>query len=70
MTYAPVKFEVNTSSGGDNTFFDLDPKVNAIQNFVQFPQHYVSYAPAKFAVALSNGLGGDAFAKKPLWMDQ
>ena len=39
--------------------FDPDP-----QNFAQFPLHYVSYAPAKFAaVASTNGLGGDAFTR-------
>ena len=47
----------------ENTFFDLEPKVKSIQNFVQFPQHYVSYAPAKFAVGSSNGLGKDAFTR-------
>ena len=67
MTYAPVKFEVNNllveMNFQEHTFFDLNPKVKAIQNFVQFPQHYVSYAPSKIAVASFNGLGGDAFTR-------
>ena len=28
------------------------------------PPHYMTYAPAKLEVALSNGLGEDAFTKK------
>ena len=42
--------------------FDLDPK----QNLVQFLLHYVIYAPAKFAVASINGLGGDAFTRNAM----
>ena len=42
---------------------DPDPKVKVTQNFAQFPLHYVIYAPAKFAVATFNGLGGDAFTR-------
>ena len=42
---------------------DLDTKVKVTQTYAQFPLFYVSYAPAKFAVASSNGLGGDAFAR-------
>ena len=38
-------------------------KVKVTQYFVQFPLHYVSYAPAKFAVVSSNGLGGYAFIR-------
>ena len=41
----------------------LAPKVKVTQNVAQFPLHHVSYAPAKFAVATSNGLGGDAFSR-------
>ena len=68
VTYAPVKFEVNTSTGGyefskKNTLFDLDFKVKVTQHVAQFPLHYVSYASAKFAVASSNGLRGDAFTR-------
>ena len=45
--------------------FDVDPhlKVKVTQNVAQFPLHYVIYAPAKFAVATLNGLGGDAFTR-------
>ena len=45
--------------------FDLDPdpKVKVTQNVAQFPLHYMIYAPAKFAVASSNGLGRDAFTR-------
>ena len=39
-------------------------KVNVIQNVAQYPQHHVTYALAKFEVATSNGLGGDAFTRK------
>ena len=42
--------------------FGLEVKV--IQNDAQYPLHYVTYAPAKFEVATSNGLGGDAFTRK------
>ena len=47
----------------ENTLFDFDFKVNVTQHFAQFPLHYVSYAPAKFAVASPNGLGGYAFTR-------
>ena len=32
-------------------------------NFANFPLHNMIYAPAKFAVATFNGLGGDAFTR-------
>ena len=44
--------------------FDLDPGVNVTQNEAQYPLHHVTYAATKFEVAKSNGLGGDAFARK------
>ena len=47
----------------EHTLFDLDVKAKVTQHFAQFPLHYVSYTPAKFAVASSNGLGGDAFTR-------
>ena len=34
------------------------------RNIAQYPLHHVTYAPAVFKVATSNGLGGDAFYKK------
>ena len=30
----------------------------------QYPLHYVTYAPVKFEVAMSIGLGRDAFTRK------
>ena len=33
------------------TLFDLDPKVKVTRNVAQYPQHHVTYAPAKFDVA-------------------
>ena len=39
--------------------FDLDLGVKVIQYVSQYPLHHVTYAPAKFEVASSNGLGGD-----------
>ena len=42
---------------------DPDHKVKVTQNVAQFPPHYVIYAPAKFAVATLNGLGGDVFTR-------
>ena len=51
----------------ENTLFDFcfdpDPKVKVTQSFAQFPLHYVCYAPGKFAVVSSSGLGGDAFTR-------
>ena len=51
----------------ENTLFDLDldtdHKVKVTQNAAQFPLHHVIYAPAKFAVASSNGIGGNAFSR-------
>ena len=40
--------------------FDL----GVTQNIAQYPLHHVPYAPAKFEVAMSNGLGGDKFKRK------
>ena len=42
--------------------FGLDLEVT--QNIAQYPLHHVTYAPAKFEVAMSNGLGADAFTRK------
>ena len=43
---------------------DLDLGVKVTQNIAQYPLHHVTYAPAEFEVAMSNGLGGDAFTRK------
>ena len=45
--------------------FDLDHGVT--QNIAQFPLHHVTYAPSKFEVAISNGLGGDEFKENTLF---
>ena len=35
--------------------FDLYIGVKVTQNFAKYPLHHVTYAPAKFEVAMSNG---------------
>ena len=40
------------------------PRVKVTQNFAQYPLQHVNYTAAKFEVATSNGLGGDAFIRK------
>ena len=47
----------------ENTLLDLDHEVKVTQKVAQFFLHYVIYAPTKFAVAMSNGLGGNAFTR-------
>ena len=32
-------------------------------NVVQYPLHHMTYAPLKFEVDMSNGLGGNAFTR-------
>ena len=44
--------------------FDLDLRVKVTQNIAQYLLHHVTYAPAKFEVAMSNSLGGDKFTRK------
>ena len=46
----------------EHIFFDLDLRVNVAQNIAKYPLHHVTYAPAKFEVAMSNVLGGYAFS--------
>ena len=48
----------------ENTLFDLDFGVKVAQNIAQYSLHHVTYASAKFEVATSNSLGGDAFTRK------
>ena len=44
--------------------FNLDLRLRTnMKNIAQYPLHHMTYAPAKFEVAMSNGLGGDAFAR-------
>ena len=49
----------------ENRFFGLGVKVT--RNIAQYPLHR-TYVPAKFAVVVSNRLGGDAFRRKYLTM--
>ena len=42
--------------------YDLGVKVT--QNVTQYPRHHVTYAQAKFEVATSKSLRGDAFTRK------
>ena len=48
----------------ENTSFDLDPKVKVTQNVAQFPQLYVTFAPAKFDDTTSHEKGEDEFTSK------
>ena len=69
VTYVIAKFEVAMSKVKEmhfkaNTLFDLCPWGKVAKNIAQFPLHHVTYAPGKFIVAMSNGLGGDAFTRK------
>ena len=43
--------------------FDLDPGVKVTRNVTQYPLHHVIYAPIKFEVATSNGLGEDTITR-------
>ena len=45
------------------TLFDLDLGVKVTQNVAQYPLHHVTFLGTKFKVAMSNGLGGDAFTR-------
>ena len=47
----------------ENTLCDLDPEVKVTGNVAQCPLHHVTFAPTKFAVTMSNGLG-DVFIRK------
>ena len=46
-----------------NTLFDLDPKVKVTWSVALYPLHYVTYAQAKFEVAVSKSLW-DVFTRK------
>ena len=43
--------------------FDLDLGVKVTRNVTQYPLHPVIYAPTKFEVATSNGLGEDKITR-------
>ena len=47
----------------ESTLFDLHLGVKVTQNVAQYPPNHVTSAPAKFEVAMSNGLE-DAFTRK------
>ena len=47
----------------ENTLFDLDLGVKVTRNVTQYPLHHVIYAPTKFQVATSNGLGEDTITR-------
>ena len=55
----------------ENTIFELDIGTKFIQIVALYPLHYVTYAPAKFKVATSNGLGDthlqENTVRLPLW---
>ena len=46
--------------------FDLDLGVKVTRNVAQYPLHHMTYLGTKFEVAVSNGLGGDAFTRNVL----
>ena len=48
----------------ENTLYYLDLGVKVTQNVSQYHPHHVTYAPANFEVAISNGMGEDAFTRK------
>ena len=48
----------------ESTLYGLDLGVKVTQNVAQYPPHHATYAPVKFEVAMSNGLGDDAFTRK------
>ena len=47
----------------ENTLFDLDFGVKVTRNVTQYPLHHVIYAPTKFQVATSKGLGEDTITR-------
>ena len=47
----------------ENTLFDLDLGVKVTGNVIQYPLHHVIYAPTKFEVATSKGLGEDTITR-------
>ena len=48
----------------EKTSFDLNLRVKVTQNVAQYPLHHVNYPGTKFEVAMSKGLGLDAFTRK------
>ena len=48
----------------ESTLYDLDLGVSVTKNVAQYHPHHVTYAPANFEVAMSNGMGEDAFTRR------
>ena len=48
----------------EGTLYDLDLGVSVKKNVAQYHPHHVTYAPANFEVAMSNGMGEDAFTRR------
>ena len=46
-----------------NTLYDLDLWVKVTPNVVQCPQNHMTFAPAKFEIAMSSSLGENAFTR-------
>ena len=51
----------------ENTLYDLDLVVKVTQNVVQCAPNHMTYALAKFEVAMSNSLGEDSLQKSKLY---
>ena len=47
-----------------NTLYDLDLWVKVTPNVVQCPPNHMTFAPAKFEIAMSSSLGENAFTRK------
>ena len=63
----PFSFKSLTAVDGKSShipafIFDLD--LGIAQNIAQYPLHYVTFAPAKFEVAMCNSLGGNKLTRK------
>ena len=48
------------------TLYDLDLGVKVTSDVAQYPPYHMTYAPAKFEVAMSNSLGEDTFTRKDI----
>ena len=47
----------------ENTLFEFDLEVKMTHSVAEYPQHNVTYAPAKFEVATTNSLGADPLTR-------
>ena len=61
LLYPMVKEKLHLQ---EKTLFYPDLGVKVMQNVDQYPLHHVTCAYAKFEVATSNSLGGNAFTRK------